>query len=127
MSDLLITCHSYSCRQRKAVTRQTAKSRENIYILATGSAVCSYAGAFAAGADCGIANRRPSPQALAAGDIFGAAHFLLDRAPELPCLCPLLLRWHPLAQAVEAVGTCTLVQLCMYITCIHAYTSARAR
>ena len=93
-----------------------------MYILATGSAVCSYADAFAADADCGIANRRPSPQTLAAGDIFGAAHFLLDRAPELPCLCPLLLRWHPLAQAVEAVGTCTLVQLCMYITCRHAYT-----
>ena len=98
-----------------------------MYILATGSAVCSYADAYAAHADCGLTSRRPSPQTLAAGDMFGAAHFLLDRAPELPCLCPLLFRWHPLAQAVEAVGTCTLVQLYMCLYNIHTYIHTYSR
>ena len=45
---------------------------------------------------------------LLLGDLFGASKFLTESAPEIGCLCPLLLRWQSDAPCVTAVSECTL-------------------
>jgi hypothetical protein len=45
---------------------------------------------------------------LLPGDLFGASSFLTQSAPEIGCLCPLLLRWQSDATCVTAVSECTL-------------------
>ena len=72
-------------------------SKGTLDILGSGSAICRCSGTSAAGGK----NLQP-------GDLFGATRFLLQRAPELSCLCPLLLHWWD-ASAVEAVTECSLV------------------
>jgi hypothetical protein len=41
--------------------------------------------------------------------MWGSTGFLLRHAAELPCLCPLILRWKPKAARVTASSNCTLV------------------
>ena len=72
-------------------------SKGTLYIIGSGSAICRCPGTSAA-----------SGKKLQPGDLFGATRFLLQRAPELSCLCPLLLHWWD-ASAVEAVTECSLV------------------
>jgi len=76
-------------------TRQASKG--SLYILSHGSAICTRPG-----------GGEEARGKLQAGDLFGATRFLLQRAPELGCLCPLLLKWND-ASSVEAVTECSLV------------------
>jgi hypothetical protein len=81
----LIPLSCLSRRQAKSKTPKQASAKENLYILASGACTCSTA--------AGLSSKRDQ---LKQGDLFGATRYLLDRIPEISCLCPFFFRFWPI-------------------------------